>query len=219
MKRVIIPRLEALDHASIEYAGNLLENEGKREALDTLNWPREFPYHPITTFNIGYSPTAIYIKYDVHGSMLRAIYTNDQEPVYEDSCVEFFVKPAGAERYFNFEMNCGGTILLYHVRNCRAGDYTPVPEADLATIERFHTLPERVPEEITDPVTWRLGFRIPIAFFVKYSKINPNLSGQKWTANFTKCADHTSHPHWISWQALPKCDFHQPDHFGELLFE
>ena len=72
MKHVIIPRLEALDQASIEYAGDMLENEGKREALDTLNWPREFPYRPITTFSLGYSSTALYIKYDVHGSMLRA---------------------------------------------------------------------------------------------------------------------------------------------------
>ena len=130
-----------------------------------------------------------------------------------------FVKPANAERYFNFEMNCGGKILLYHVRNCRSGDYIPVPADDLATIELFHTLPERITDEITEPVTWRLGFRIPVAFFVKYSNINPELSGQKWTANFTKCADATSHPHWLSWQALPKCDFHLPDYFGELAFE
>ena len=97
MKRVIIPRLEALDQASIEYAGDMLENEGKREALDTLNWPREFPYRPITTFSLGYSSTALYIKYDVHGSMLRAIYMRDQEPVYEDSCVEFFCQRPGSD--------------------------------------------------------------------------------------------------------------------------
>ena len=93
---------------------------------------------------------------------------------------------------------------------------SPFPRA---TIELFHTLPERITDEITEPVTWRLGFRIPVAFFVKYSNINPELSGQKWTANFTKCADATSHPHWLSWQALPKCDFHLPDYFGELAFE
>lgn len=180
---------------------------------------RSSDHHPDTRVKMLYDDRNIYGLFQVHDRYVKALAEKNQAQVCLDSCVEFFVKPAGAELYFNFEMNCGGTILLYHVRNCRAGDYTPIPESDLATIERFHTLPERVPVEITEPVTWRLGFRIPIAFFVKYSKINPDLSGQKWTANFTKCADHTSHPHWISWQALPKCDFHQPDHFGELLFE
>ena len=115
MKRVIIPRLEALDQASIEYAGDMLENEGKREALDTLNWPREFPYRPITTFSLGYSSTALYIKYDVHGSMLRAIYMRDQEPVYEDSCVEFFCQRPGSDHYMNFAFNCIGAYALQNI--------------------------------------------------------------------------------------------------------
>ena len=116
-------------------------------------------------------------------------------------------------------MNCGGTILLYHVKNCRAHDFTVIPEEDLKTIQLFHTLPHRITEEIIEPTTWRLGFQIPIAFFQKYSNINPKLSGQTWTANFTKCADRTSHPHWLSWQVLPKFDFHLPDSFGKLVFE
>ncbi len=180
---------------------------------------RSSTHHPDTRIRMLYDDQNIYGLFQVHDQYVKAVAEKNQEQVCRDSCVEFFVKPAGAERYFNFEMNCGGTILLYHVKNCRAGDYTPVPEEDLATIERFHTLPARITEEITEEITWRLGFRIPIAFFVKYSKINPNLSGQKWTANFTKCADATSHPHWLSWQALPKCDFHLPDFFGELDFE
>ena len=180
---------------------------------------RSSTHHPDTRIRMLYDDQNIYGLFQVHDQYVKAVAEKNQEQVCRDSCVEFFVKPAGAERYFNFEMNCGGTILLYHVKNCRAGDYTPVPEEDLATIERFHTLPARITEEITEEITWRLGFRIPIAFFVKYSKINPNLSGQKWTANFTKCADATSHPHWLSWQALPNCDFHLPDFFGELDFE
>ena len=41
----------------------------------------------------------------------------DQDMVCQDSCVEFFVKPADADCYFNFEMNCGGTFLLYCCKN------------------------------------------------------------------------------------------------------
>lgn len=180
---------------------------------------RSSPHHPDTRIKMLYDNRNVYGLFQVKDQYVKAMAEKNQDQVCRDSCVEFFVKPANAERYFNFEMNCGGKILLYHVRNCRSGDYIPVPADDLATIELFHTLPERITDEITEPVTWRLGFRIPIAFFVKYSNINPELSGQKWTANFTKCADATSHPHWLSWQALPKCDFHLPDYFGELAFE
>lgn len=142
----------------------------------------------------------------------------NQEQVCRDSCVEFFVKPLNAERYFNFEMNCGGTILLYHIGDLKQG-YDLVPEEDLATIERYHTLPKNIDPEITEPTTWYLGFGIPIDFFRKYSNIDTQLSGQVWRANFTKCADACSQPCWLSWQAFEKCNFHQPDLFGEIVFE
>lgn len=145
--------------------------------------------------------------------------TADQQMVCQDSCVEFFVQPVTDPRYFNFEMNCGGTILLYHVTKCVKGGFDLVPQADLDTIERYHTLPRLITEEITEPVTWYLGFGIPISFFEKFSGINPKLSGQTWKANFTKCADKCSHPTWLSWQPLSKCSFHMPNEFGQLIFE
>ena len=180
---------------------------------------RSSAHRPDTRIKMQYDDQYIYGLFQVKDQYVKAVAEKNQDSVCYDSCVEFFVKPAGVERYFNFEMNCGGTILLYHVKNCRAHDFTVIPEEDLKTIQLFHTLPHRITEEITEPTTWRLGFRIPIAFFQKYSNINPKLSGQTWTANFTKCADHTSHPHWLSWQVLPKFDFHLPDSFGKLVFE
>ena len=94
-----------------------------------------------------------------------------------------------------------------------------MPQDDLDSIKRFHTLPKIVDPEIQEPTTWRLGFAIPMSFFTKYTAVNPKLSGQVWHANFTKCADLTSHPHWLSWIPLSKLDFHLPDEFGELVFE
>ncbi len=42
------------------------------------------------------------------------------------------------------------------------------------------------------------------------------LSGQTWAANFTKCADKTSHPHWLSWVGVRT--FHYPRDFNRLVF-
>ncbi|MBE6389875.1 MAG: diguanylate cyclase [Lentisphaerae bacterium] len=141
----------------------------------------------------------------------------DQDQVCRDSCVEFFVKPAGSEFYFNFELNCGGTLLLYRCKDITTGDYVELPVEDLATVERYHTLPARIEEEISEPVTWYLGFAIPVELFEKYAGSVPEKAG--WTANFTKCADRSSHPTWLSWMPLSKLSFHLPDEFGNLIFE
>lgn len=215
MKRVIIPRLEALDHASIEYAGNLLENEGKREALDTLNWPREFPYHPITTFNIGYSPTAIYIKYDVHGSMLRAIYTNDQEPVYEDSCVGFFCQRPGSDHYLSLGFNCIGTCLAAR-RKGREEDVQRLTASELQSIGRYSSLGRRAFMEMEGMFAWDLVVRVPFALLGYAGGEVP----ERLLGNFYKCADGTESRHFLTWAPVKteKPDFHRPEFFGELVF-
>lgn len=176
-------------------------------------------HHPITEVKLTYDEQGIYGLFRVQDRYIRAVQEKDQGQVCTDSCVEFFVHPAGEEKYFNFEMNCGGTMLLYHIIDCRAQKYDEIPQADLDTIRRFHTLPKIVDPEITEPTTWRLGFEIPMSFFAKYTKIDPKLSGQVWHCNFTKCGDSTSHPHWLSWVQLSKLDFHLPKEFGELIFE
>ncbi len=166
-----------------------------------------------------YDDSSIYGLFRVHDRYVRVVRTGYQQSVCKDSCVEFFVQPPTDDRYLNFEFSGGGAMLLTHIKHCRSGNLTPVPDEDCGTIERFHTLPSRVDPEITEPVTWRLGFRIPIAFFVKYSAIDPELSGQIWRGNFYKCCDETSHPHWLTWKKMPRLDFHIPECFGELHFE
>lgn len=180
---------------------------------------KETEHQPRTEIRMLYDEKNIYGLFQVRDRYVRAVQEKDQGSVCTDSCVEFFVRPANEVKYFNFEMNCGGTMLLYHITHCRSGNFITIPQEDLDTVERFHTMPKIVEPEITDPVTWRLGFRIPLSFFVKYSHIDPKLSGQVWHANFTKCGSKTSHPHWLSWVTLPKLDFHLPDEFGELIFE
>ena len=108
-------------------------------------------------------------------------------------------------------------MLLYEIESLEARDYEKVSDKELAEIIRFHTLPEIVNPEIEEPTEWRLGFRIPIEFFVRRAKVDGNLAGQEWTANFFKCADKTSHPHWMAWRIAH--DFHVPDSFGKLIFE
>ncbi len=166
-----------------------------------------------------YDDANIYGLFQVEDRYVRAVRSGFQQDVCRDSCVEFFIRPKDNVRYYNFEFSANGAMLLYNVTDLRGGVYEPVALEDCASVERWHSLPDRVDPEITEPLTWRLGFRIPLAFFVKYASIDPRLSGQLWTGNASKCCDETSHPHWLSWAPLSRCDFHTPSEFGSIRFE
>ncbi len=160
--------------------------------------PESSSHRPDTRVKMLYDNQHIFGLFQVHDQYVKAVSRKNQDMVCADSCVEFFVRSSGVARYFNFEMNCGGKILLYHIKDCRSGDYTVIPECDLNTITIFHTLPEIIEGELSEPVTWYLVFKIPISFFHKYSGINTQLSGQKWAAILqnaqTKHLIHISYP-------------------------
>lgn len=59
-----------------------------------------------------YDNRNVYGLFQVKDQYVKAVAEKNQDQVCRDSCVEFFVKPANAERYFNFEMNCGGKPAL-----------------------------------------------------------------------------------------------------------
>ncbi len=178
------------------------------------------PYAPETELKLLYDDNFIYGMFQVKDQYVRAVSCEYGQQACVDSCVEFFLRPANNKRYFNFEFTAGGFLLLYHVENLRKKKFTAATEDDCNCVLRKSSLPARIEPEITDPVTWTFGFAIPLSLFEKYGEnINTSLSGQTWTGNVFKCGDETSHPHWFTWQKLPKLDFHLPEYFGEITFE
>ncbi len=180
--------------------------------------PESSEHRPHTRVSLLHDGEAIYIRFDVDDRYVRAVAQQHQEMVCRDSCVEAFLQPVPGRGYINFEFNCGGTMLAYHVHGqFRQGQYTPVADEWLQRIDVFATLPRIVEPEISDPVQWRLAARLPLALFEQYFD-QPR--GSQWRGNFFKCGDETSHPHWASWQPVgDKLDFHQPEKFGYLTLE
>jgi hypothetical protein len=82
-------------------------------------------------------------------------------------------------------------------------------------------LPRLVDPEIQEPVAWSVAYRIPLALLEKYCRVIAPAPQAAWRVNFYKCADNTSHPHWLTWSpvALPEPNFHHPRSFGTLQFE
>lgn len=293
----------------VRFSGSIPELKGRwngsiwdmAEKAVLTNFRHEGSDHrPLTEVKLLYSLKGISGIFSVHDRYIRCIHTGYMAHVYKDSCVEFFVRPFRDKGYFNFEFNCGGNVICSYITDPTrvSGGFRkaePLSFEDIKRISVFHSLPEVITEEITEPVRWFLEFFIPFDIFEKYTGVpftvpssdtadipgitgiyhpeyindktdathmaylqknlagkgsdisepagvtemayprknnnspeisgiyertvtKESMSGRIWTANFQKCADETSHPHWVSWMPLPELNFHLPDFFGEIVF-
>ncbi|HPA15904.1 MAG TPA: carbohydrate-binding family 9-like protein [Desulfobacterales bacterium] len=187
------------------------------------NFMGKKPDHfPKTEVKIAYDDMAIYVMFRVEDRYVRAVAAEDQDDVWEDSCVEFFFRPDSdvSEGYFNLEMNCGGTM-LFHFQEEPGKGRIVIPKSECNQIRRAHSLPRVVDPEIEKPVTWTVAYEIPISLLKRYCRVLTPMPHVAWRANFYKCADKTSHPHWLTWAPVdyPKPNFHLPRSFGMLEFE
>jgi hypothetical protein len=193
------------------------------EPLQLKNYMGDKPDHfPFTQAKVAYDHTAIYVIFRVEDRYVRAVADKNQGPVYMDSCVEFFFTPGQDIRkgYFNLEMNCGGTMLFHHQIEPRT-DQTWLSEDHIRQVEVAHTLPRIVEPEIETDTTWIVEYRIPFSILGEYHSFPTPEAGTVWKANFYKCADKTSHPHWLTWAPVdfPTPNFHLPEFFGTLKFQ
>ena len=179
-------------------------------------------HFPKTEVKIAYDDMDIRVMFRVEDRYVRAIATKHQNSVCGDSCVEFFFTPGNdvLKGYFNFEMNCGGTI-LFHFNSGLKKERIEVPASDCDKIISTHSLPSIVDPEIQESVTWTVEYAIPIALLRRYCSVSTPKPHVLWRANFYKCADNSSHPHWLTWSPVdyPKPNFHLPRSFGVLEFE
>lgn len=194
------------------------------DTLDLIHYrPEGSGHRPKTGARLLYDKDGIFGIFRVEDRYVRSVRTHYGEPVYKDSCVEFFVKPGPDKGYFNFEFNCGGTFLCNYIINPeRTGEgfreFISVPEEEGRLVIVHHSLPDVVDPEIAGPLTWTLEFFIPFRLLEKYAGRIGDVPGSEWKANFYKCGDETSHPHWVSWKPVPKLNFHMPECFGTIRF-
>jgi len=173
-------------------------------------------YCPEVIVKACYSEEFIYVKFHVFEQKVTVRYLNVGDPVFKDSCVEFFINlfPKETEEYFNIELNAIGTIKMgYGIKRNR----------------RYLTAPElsemKVVSSIKKPVTgyhgsdyWKLYCAIPISILEKYS--NKKFIGNDAIGNFYKCGDETEFKHYGMWNLINNKtpDFHLPQFFGKIIF-
>lgn len=216
MKELNVPFLSDLEGISIRSAAELLEEYGTKKFVESLNWIKEYPYKPITLFYVAHSSSHFYIKFNVHGSMLKAVYDVDQSPVNEDSCVQFYAKLPNENYYNCFEFNCIGTCKAYQKMES-SDKIREFSLDDLQKIQRCSSLGRRVFNEMEGMFEWDLTVSIPLSLMgINIKEFPLTILG-----NFNKCADKTDSQHYVTWNPVKteKPDFHRPDFFGEIILE
>lgn len=180
------------------------------QALDCVNWS-EFPYAPSVNFRMACSDKAIAVMFEVEENHIRAAAMENNGPVWEDSCVEFFIMTPDGKHYVNFEMNCVGTF-LGALRTSRH-DPAHFDEEKLNTARHFTSLPHEPIDSRAEGQSWWAIEVIPFEL-IGYKEKPASLR-----ANLYKCGDKCDNVHFLSWSpiGLPSPDFHCPDFFGEIV--
>jgi len=167
-------------------------------------------------FGLAYDDEHFYLRYIVKENHPKAVSTIINGPVWEDSCVEFFIS-FDDKVYYNLEFNCIGTIVV----GCGANkaDRQRIGEEIISTIQTDPSLGRELIDIENTPTEWSIDIIIPKQVF---SEANPKLSqGQSFKANFYKCGDKQKEPHFLSWNTIDHAtpNFHLPAYFGNLLLK
>ena len=205
IKAQYIAGVESLSDAALLEALSATE----KHAIANVNWA-EYPYKPSVDFHIVHSDKAVAIMFEVTEDHIKANAMENNGHVWEDSCVEFFVKMEDGQRYVNIEMNCAGTILVG--KRLTKDDAKHLSEEEIATIRRVTSLPHEQIDSRQENQSWWAIEVIPYEIFGYAQK------PETLRANLYKCGDKCDQPHFLSWSPidLPAPNFHCPEYFGEI---
>ncbi|WP_207534499.1 carbohydrate-binding family 9-like protein [Desertivirga arenae] len=193
---------------TLKETSNYLDTLEKNE-IKEVSW-QEYPYSPNTSFSVAYTKNAIALKYYVQEKAIKALNIYSNQPVYEDSCVEFFIAFNDELEYYNIEFNCTGT--------CCAGfgkEKNSRKKISDRNIEKIrHETWIRSKGILEGDIYWELTVLIPLSVFQFHTL--GNLLNSKCKVNFYKCGDHLPEPHFLSWTRInnPTPNFHMPEYFG-----
>ena len=198
-----IPQLEALSEE--ELVRTL--RDAKEEKIECVNW-NEYPYAPEVRLNAAFSDTHLALLYSVKEEHVLGTVLENNGPVWEDSCVETFIKDPVGEGYYNIEVNCIGTPLAAH-RLSRT-DFEHFGPEKMAEIRCFSSLGHEA-ADLKDG-EWTVCELIP------FELLGLDKAPESLETNFYKCGDNCRQPHYLSWSpiGLPSPNFHCPEYFGKI---
>ena len=212
MKTLSVPYIHVEDFEAVEDISAKLDHV-HQELINITPWAA-FPYKPVLAFAMAYGDQGVFLKFYVEEKHIRAIYSEPNDPVYKDSCVEFFVSFGDEKEYYNFEFNCAGTCLLSFGEE--RSNRSMLSDELIRTIASRSSI--KPANSKGSNIGWELTLSIPFSAF-QYHQFE-SLKGKKCRANFYKCGDDLPEPHFVVWNEIKteEPDYHRPEFFGSVEF-
>ena len=177
--------------------------------ISTYTWGNE--YTPVSYAQIIFREgDGFYVRMYCEEKNPRAVYTKFDDPVYLDSCLEFFCDflPEKFDgHYINTEMNANGAFLTYWAHGIGQYDMITDMSSSLSDVKPFK-----------DEDGWGVLLHIPLTMLKDIYKDADWTLGSVIRGNFYKCGSDCEIPHYGVWKKidLPHPNFHQPDFFGKI---
>lgn len=173
--------------------------------IDVYSWGGE--YRPKAYFKAVFVENdGFYVKMTAEEGDPKAVYENDMDPVYKDSCLEFFAM-LKSDGYINCEMNSKGAVLAAFGK----GRGSRIPVCDIAgkTVEVTANREDR---------KWSVVLRIGTEIIEKLYGATDISEGFVFKANAYKCGDDCEFPHYGAFSEVgaEKPDYHRPEYFVDF---
>ena len=213
---MLVKKVEVTD---VHNEGLLLEvmADLPRNHISYVNWTEKDESIPKVYFKIAHNGKYLFLHFFVEEKEILAHTAEDNGFVWTDSCVEFFVSFGDSPYYYNAEFSCIGKGLLGYRKN--RDDSQRAGSDILSMIGRYPSLGTEPFDKKQGDFSWSILLVIPAE---AYWKSNLDcFSGVEARANFYKCGDNLTKPHYLSWKPVETAtpNFHMPQFFDELIFE
>jgi hypothetical protein len=188
-----------------------IESKNKKELLLTPCWIAT-PEVSVKVV-LEHDECNLIATFDVTEKQLRRMSTHNNDEVYEDSCVEIFLKRDDEEFYRNFELSAS-TYMLVGKGSSRY-DRIRYDVSRIEKIERSVQILENnnhrshyIVKEYINLIEWNI---------LKEGELIEDL---KLFGNIYKCGPSFDGPHYLSYFKMkPNIeDFHKPECFGKIEF-
>lgn len=181
--------------------------------MESFHWESDPPYRPSCFCKIGIVDNCLCASLKCYEVNPKAVYVNRDDPMYLDSCLEFFVAPLCSDnRYINVECNSKGAFL------CEFGDgkYNRLLVKDITNLS-----PEVKAFKGNDSQGefWGVNIILKPEFLNSVYKCDiKEFDFSSVKANFYKCGDDCEIQHYVALSPVTDLPpgFHNPKCFAEF---
>jgi hypothetical protein len=204
------------------YGDNPLWSNADVMTLHNMTKDNEKPVK--TEVRMMYSDTCLYISAKCEDNYITASFTDRDDPVFTEECMEFFLSPTSLMRHY-YEINFSPTNVLFDsfIINHRSPEKPKEKFVGLTQFDCEGLVSKTIINGQMDAhgdFNWSLEVAIPFFNLQGPDNVIPN-SGDSWRMNVYRIdiADASKKQYHYAWSPFEEIDFHRPWGFGKLIFK